>query len=278
MTPRSARLTDDVLADIQGFITSGYGHLSRAAYLFVQFHDAGRGAAVAAAAGAGDHVRPPVAHRARRREDQAAGGDEHRLQPPAVSPLSACHRRCLCTFPPEFQEGIANADRSRILGDTEESDPVEWELGGTGKPPIHAVVDRSCGVGGRARDRLPRATHAPARHCGRCRRASREHAERIQARRRSRAVRVPRRHRATIDCRNHRRRRAHWRVHSRVSEPLPDHSTDAGRAQGTGPRKPSCLRWPIPITHRCSCEISASTAPTSCIESSSRTSQGSGSS
>jgi hypothetical protein len=41
MTPRSARLTDDVLADIQGFITSGYGHLSHAAYLFVQF-DAGQ--------------------------------------------------------------------------------------------------------------------------------------------------------------------------------------------------------------------------------------------
>ncbi len=42
MTPRSARLTDDVLADIQGFITSGYGHLSHAAYVFVQIHDAGQ--------------------------------------------------------------------------------------------------------------------------------------------------------------------------------------------------------------------------------------------
>ena len=42
MTPRSARLADDVLADIQGFIASGYGHLSHAAYLFVQLHDAGQ--------------------------------------------------------------------------------------------------------------------------------------------------------------------------------------------------------------------------------------------
>src|SRR4029077_8262439 len=46
----------------------------------------------------------------------------------------------LCTFPPEFQEGIASPVRSRILGDTEESDPVGWELGGTGKPPIHAIL------------------------------------------------------------------------------------------------------------------------------------------
>ena len=38
----ATRLPDDVLADIQGFITSGYGHLSYAAYLFVQFQDAGQ--------------------------------------------------------------------------------------------------------------------------------------------------------------------------------------------------------------------------------------------
>src|SRR4029077_16567526 len=42
VTIPSTRLPDDVLADIQGFITSGYGHLSYAAYLFVQFHDAGQ--------------------------------------------------------------------------------------------------------------------------------------------------------------------------------------------------------------------------------------------
>ena len=36
----ATRLPDDVLADIQGFITSGYGHLSYAAYLFVRFQEA----------------------------------------------------------------------------------------------------------------------------------------------------------------------------------------------------------------------------------------------
>src|SRR5215203_2896011 len=41
MAPADAtRLSHDVLADIQGFITSGYGHLSHAAYLFVQFLEA----------------------------------------------------------------------------------------------------------------------------------------------------------------------------------------------------------------------------------------------
>ena len=139
MTPRSARLTDDVLADIQGFITSGYGHLSHAAYLFVQFHDAGQARrwlrrlapAITSArpwpiAPDGGKIKPPVAMNIA----FGAGGLAAIGLPPQV----------LCTFPPEFQEGIASPDRSRVLGDTEESDPVEWELGGTGKPPIHAVL------------------------------------------------------------------------------------------------------------------------------------------
>src|SRR5580700_6145996 len=40
VTQPSTRLTDEVLADIQGFIVSGYGHLSHAAYFFVQCRDA----------------------------------------------------------------------------------------------------------------------------------------------------------------------------------------------------------------------------------------------
>ena len=274
---RSARLTDDVLADIQGFITSGYGHLSRAAYSSFSFRMRDRRGGGCGAC-AGDHVRAPVADGARRREDQAAGGAEHRLHRRRPRALSACHRRCCARFPRSSRKASRARTDREILGDTEESDPVEWELGGTEKPPIHAVVViHAASAAG-----LEAACHAQRtllrRHGGRCRRAARQHAERIPARRRSRAVRVSRRHRPAIDRRNHRRRRAHRRVHSRVSEPLRDRSTDAGRARGTGPRKRSCLRWRIPITHRSGCGISASTAPTSCIESSSRTSQGSGSS
>jgi hypothetical protein len=38
----AARLSDDVLADVQGFITSGYGHLRHAAYLLLEFRDGGQ--------------------------------------------------------------------------------------------------------------------------------------------------------------------------------------------------------------------------------------------
>ena len=125
-TPQVARLTNEVLADIQGFIASGYGHLSHAAYFFVRFLDVGPaqrwlGRLVPAITSArpwtiapnGEKAKPPVTvNIAFTASGLAALG-----LPPHV----------LCTFPPEFQEGIASPGRSRILGDTEESDPAQWE-------------------------------------------------------------------------------------------------------------------------------------------------------
>ena len=46
----------------------------------------------------------------------------------------------LCTFPTEFREGIATPARSRILGDTEASDPSRWEFGRPGADPLHALI------------------------------------------------------------------------------------------------------------------------------------------
>jgi deferrochelatase/peroxidase EfeB len=136
---QSPRLADDVLADIQGFITSGYGHLSDAAYLFVQIHDAEQGRrwltklapAVTSArpwpvAPNGQKVKPVVALNVA----FSAGGLAAIGLPPAV----------MRTFPAEFQEGIAHPIRSKVIGDTEESDPAQWEIGGTTQPPIHAVL------------------------------------------------------------------------------------------------------------------------------------------
>ena len=136
---QSPRFTDDVLAEIQGFVTSGYGHLSSAAYLFLQFQDAGRarlwlrrlGPAITSArawpiAPNGEKIKPTLALNIAFSADGLAA--------------IGLPRKVLNTFPLEFQEGIADHNRSRILGDTEESDPVEWELGGPKKPSIHAVL------------------------------------------------------------------------------------------------------------------------------------------
>ena len=46
----------------------------------------------------------------------------------------------LRTFPQEFRAGVASAARSRILGDTGDSAPEHWELGGPNNPAIHAML------------------------------------------------------------------------------------------------------------------------------------------
>src|SRR6478752_3313336 len=139
LTAHTARLSEEALSDIQGFITSGYGHLAYAAYLFVQFHDPGLARRWLG------RVAPAITSA----RSWPTGPDGKKVKPPMALNLAfsadgisaiGLPPEVLDTFPIEFQEGIARPDRSRVLGDTEESDPVEWELGGTGKPPIHAIV------------------------------------------------------------------------------------------------------------------------------------------
>ena len=275
--PRSARLTDDVLADIQGFITSGYGHLPRAAYLFVQFDDAGQARrwlrrltpAITSArpwpmAPDGGRIKPPVATNIAFSPDGLAAIG----LPPRV----------LCTFAPEFQEGIANPDRSRVLGDTEESDPIEWELGGTGKPPIHAVVV----VHAASVDGLETACQAQRTLLHDTAGGVVELPGSMQSGYRPDGDHEP------------------FGFHDGIAQP--SIAGIAGDGVPTGEfilgyqnhfqivpptpvvpaeldprRNPASAGQPLSRVHR-SCEISASTAPTSCIASSSRMSQGSGSS
>lgn len=140
MTERATtRLPDDVLADIQGFITSGYGHLSYAAYLFVRFLDAASARQWLA------RIAPDVT--SARAWPKTADGEK--LKPALVNNIAftadgfaalGVPTRVLCTFAVEFQEGMTRELRSKILGDTEESDPEHWEFGGTSGAPIHAVV------------------------------------------------------------------------------------------------------------------------------------------
>jgi Dyp-type peroxidase family len=132
-------LTADERADVQGFATSGYGHLPVAAYLFIRCHDAAAARRWLTALtrtittsapwprdGAGRTIKPTVAvNVAFTAEGLRACG--------VPAPV-------LCTFPPEFQEGIASPARSRILGDTQKSDPASWEVGGPSTDPMHAVV------------------------------------------------------------------------------------------------------------------------------------------
>jgi len=139
MSGRAEVLGPEARADIQGFITTGYGHLSLASYLFVRMNDphaarrwlASIAEAVTTASpwpkdAEGAKIRPPCAVNI----GLTAAGLR----------ASGLSEGVLCTFPPEFREGIAAPARSRILGDTEESAPSTWEIGGPNTEPIHALV------------------------------------------------------------------------------------------------------------------------------------------
>jgi len=139
-------LPPSALADVQGLVTTGYGHLHHAAYLFVAFRDP------AGAAGWLREVAPEVISGA----PWPKGPDGRTVKPSSALSVAltapglqalGLPEEVVCTFPPEFQEGMAHPERARILGDEEESDPWRWELGGPSTPPVHAALILHAGTG-----------------------------------------------------------------------------------------------------------------------------------
>ena len=134
-----AQLSGVTLDDIQGFITSGYGHLPHTAYLFVHVSDAMSGRRWLR------HIAPlittaghwPVDNRGKLIKPTSAVNLAL-----TANGLLACGlpRSVLCTFPPEFMEGMASAERAHILGDSGENAAAHWEIGGPNTDPLHAVV------------------------------------------------------------------------------------------------------------------------------------------
>ncbi|HXW79133.1 MAG TPA: hypothetical protein VEJ84_06520 [Acidimicrobiales bacterium] len=132
-----AEFTDEDLEDIQGTILSGYGHLRYASYLFVQFADA-------AAAGPWlDRVAAEVTTAAR----WEVLPDGSKCKPPSALSIGLTFaglrklglpEDALNTFEPEFIGGIVS--RARVLGDSGESAPDHWEVGGPGTPEVHALL------------------------------------------------------------------------------------------------------------------------------------------
>jgi len=125
--------------DIQGLVLSGYGHLDEAAYLFLQVTDP------AAARQWLTQMTPEIATAANWPQDDAGKAikPDTRINIAFTHPgltalgLSAA---TLASFSSEFKEGVTGVERSFILGDTEESAPEAWEMGGPNNPPVHILL------------------------------------------------------------------------------------------------------------------------------------------
>jgi Dyp-type peroxidase family len=132
-------LTVEQREDIQGFITSAYGHLPKARYLF--FRITGPAAAREWLA----WLIPRV----------TTGKRYHKVNGVKQKPQTAVNvaltrfglealglpQQTLTSFPQEFYVGAAK--RSAVLGDTDESAPEHWEFGGTnerGGSDLHGMV------------------------------------------------------------------------------------------------------------------------------------------
>jgi Dyp-type peroxidase family len=120
--------------DIQGIIARGYGNLDAAAYVLLHIQDA------------------PLTRR-------WLGNLVDQVQTSQERPTDRClniaftyeglaalglHQSTLATFPTEFQEGMTEPNRSRVLGDHEgsENDPKTWLWGGTNpqQPTVHILL------------------------------------------------------------------------------------------------------------------------------------------
>jgi Dyp-type peroxidase family len=138
MSGAPVRLLEEALEDVQGFITSAYGHLPFSAYLFVHFHQA-PGARQWLSS-----IADSVTTSARwRTPDGTPRKPSSALNVAFTAPGLASlgvPAPVLCTFPGEFREGMASGRRSHILGDADRSAPEHWQLGGSRTPPVHAML------------------------------------------------------------------------------------------------------------------------------------------
>ena len=132
-TPASGLIPEKDRQDIQGFVTSSFGHLAHAAYLFFRFtsRDPARQWL--------RQLRPAITSARSWRRD----ADHPKELPPQTLSLTFTARGlaalglpdcCLSSFPTEFNQGIATAARSCDLGDTGDSDPEKWHFGNDRRP------------------------------------------------------------------------------------------------------------------------------------------------
>ena len=126
-------------ADLQGFVTGGYGRLPYTAYLFVQIRDPLAGRAwlreVLPLVTSADAWQPATAETNHRQEYGLNIAITHAGLSALGLPESG-----LRTFPPEFREGMASPSRAHILGDSGESAPDHWEFGAPYNPPLHVLL------------------------------------------------------------------------------------------------------------------------------------------
>jgi Dyp-type peroxidase family len=129
------------LADIQGIVISGYGHLRFSSYHFLRFTDVAK-------------AREWLAAIVQKVTTSDWGKDGKPSKPKTTLNIAFTNQGLqflglpqdsLKTFPQEFCEGMCEQHRSRRLGDNGASDPTHWAFGGPTNE-IHALLILEAGT------------------------------------------------------------------------------------------------------------------------------------
>jgi Dyp-type peroxidase family len=126
--------------DIQAIVLSSLVHLRFSSYLFLHLEDKENARRwLAQIIPQITHARWEVDAEGRRRKPGAAVNIAFTC--PGLATIGLA-QESLTSFSQEFNQGIAQPDRSRRLGDTGESAPENWEIGGRQTPEeeIHALL------------------------------------------------------------------------------------------------------------------------------------------
>jgi Dyp-type peroxidase family len=124
------------LNDIQGIVLRAYGRLPFACYLFLKIEDAKKARAWLREIVSGNET-TTAEHK--EKEGRSSPSLNIAFSAPGLRALGLSEN-VLATFPQELDEGMAEPERSRILGDTGDSAPENWELGGPGTEPLHVLL------------------------------------------------------------------------------------------------------------------------------------------
>ncbi|MEP7287795.1 MAG: Dyp-type peroxidase [Chloroflexota bacterium] len=126
-------------ADIQGIVLSGYAHLNEATYLFLKVDSGEKGRQWLKQISADISSAAPWLR----------GIDNRAIKPSTQVNIAFTHaglealglpKDSLDSFLEEFCEGPLGEERSKLMGDVDESAPENWELGGPNTQPIHIML------------------------------------------------------------------------------------------------------------------------------------------
>ena len=124
--------------DIQGFVTSSFGHLPNSEYVFLRLGD--RYSAKRWLQELAPRITSAASWRPEPGKAKVKPGCTINLGLTATGLASlGLPESCLGTFPVEFLEGMSAAERGRVLGDFGSSDARFWSIGGPATA-VDAVV------------------------------------------------------------------------------------------------------------------------------------------